>query len=448
MAFGMRWRGAPLVAFLTATLSVAVAATALGLPARAHAQEPEDYEYTEDSGDVATDAEAAPESGEASAWAQPRILVLGDRGTPAYVVRALRDVLVEAGDVIDASDFVTAAREMGLAPVSDEAFERFLPAVDCVLVVVVSAPGRARLARFSYRAGNTGLTLLEERHPMGAGGRMDAATARTVLAETRLAVAALTRPGEGSPAAGTGDESDDGAEGDDASGGRVRFTLGVGSGIGMRAFDGPAGASGAAVRLATDPFPAVGLTLGVAVEPDAGARLTVRGRVRYLSSAGLRTTDLRLDGTTRITASRAQSVSVDVGLGYRLGADAHAASIEAALGFSTRAFSSNALVALPDYGLGGPHVRLGATLPLGARFAFTLGADAQWLALVSSALQGLGAGAGGVTLGFEGGATLGLFDAFALEALYRESHALVSDGARGGATDVERWVTLAAVYRR
>lgn len=431
-----------------ALLLAVTAATTLGLPTRALAQEPEPYEYTEESGEMPADDGVAPETGEAGAWAQPRVLVLGDRGTPAYVVRALRDLLVEAGDVIDASDFVIAAREVGLAPVSDEAFERFLPAVNCVLVVVVSAPGRARLARFTYRAGNTGLTLLEERHPMGAGGRLDGSTVRTVLAETRLAIAALTHPGEGGAGPGAEGDANDEVSQTDEAGGRVRFTLGVGSGIGVRAFEGPAGASGAAVRLATDPFPAVGLTLGVAVEPDAGARLTVRGRVRYLTSAGLRTTDLRLDGTTRITASRAQSVSVDVGLGYRLGASAHAASIEAALGFSTRAFSSNALVALPDFGLGGPHVRLGATLPLGARFAFTLGADAQWLALVSSALQGLGAGAGGVTLGFEGGATLGLFDAFALEAMYREAHALVSTGPQGDATDVERWVLLSAVYRR
>ena len=400
--------------------------------------------------DGATDAasDAAPTDDDATTWAQPRLLVLGERGTPGYVVRALRQVLASAGEIVGADEYLNAAREAGLAPVSDEAFERLLPDQDVVLVIVIAAERRSRLARITYREGRSGLVLLDERHPIDAGGRLDEASARTVLAETRLAVAALTRPGEGPGFAAGNDDSAAPSVDDDATGTRVRFAVGVGAGIGTRSFDGPAGSPGGAVRLATDPFPAVQLALGVAVEPDAGGRLSVTGRIRYFTSAGLRTTDLRLDGTSRITASRTQSIAVDIGLGYRLGADADAVTLEAALGFASRAFSSNALVSLPDYGLGGPTLRIGASLPFAERFAFALGADLQWLASVADILQGLGTGGGGVAFGFEARFSAAILDELALEATYREAHALVSDGTRGGATDVERWVVLAAVYRR
>jgi hypothetical protein len=63
-------------------------------------------------------------------------------------------------------------------------------------------------------------------------------------------------------------------------------------------------------------------------------------------------------------------------------------------------------------------------------------------------LQGLGTGGGGVAFGFEARFSVALLDEMALEATYREAHALVSDGTQGGATDIERWVVLAAVYRR
>lgn len=401
-----------------------------------------------DATEAGDDGDGAVAEEDATAWAQPRLLVLGERGTPAYVVRALRQVLASAGEIVPADAYVSAAREAGLAPVSEEAFERLLEAQDVVLVVVISAARRSRLAEMSYREGRSGLVLLEERHPIDAGGRLDEVAARTVLAETRLAVAALTRPGEGRALA-----QESAAEGaplteDDLTGSRVRFALGVGGGISTRSFEGPAGALGAAVRLSTNPFPAVHLRFGVAVEPEAGGRLSVTGRIRYFTSAGLRTTDLRLDGTSRVTASRTQSVAIDVGVAYRLGVSRAAATLDAALGFASHGFSSNALVSLPDYSLGGPYVRLGASLPFAERFTLALGADVQWLAAVADVLQGLGAGAGGVAFGFEASFSATVLDELALEASYREAHAFVSDGARGGASDVERWIVLAAVYRR
>lgn len=396
----------------------------------------------EDSGTV-DDADATAEE-DAASWAQPRLLVLGERGTPAYVVRALRQLLASAGEIVPADAYVSAAREAGLAAVSVEAFERLLGAQDVVLVVVISAPRRTRLARVSYREGRSGLVLLDERHPIDAGGRLDETASRTVLAETRLAVAALTRPGEGRALAQESAGDAEPLAEDDLTGTRVRFALGVGAGIGTRSFDGPP----AVGRLATDPYPAVMLMLGIGVEPDAGAQLSITGRIRYFTSAGLRTTDVRLDGTSRVTASRTQSIAIDLGLGYRLGQSLEAATLEAALGFSSRAFSSNALVSLPDYGLGGPYARIGASLPFAKRFSIAVGADLQWLAAVADVLQGLGAGAGGLAFGFEARFSASLIDELALEATYREAHAMVSDGSAGGATDVERWVVLAAVYRR
>jgi hypothetical protein len=68
----------------------------------------------------------------------------------------------------------------------------------------------------------------------------------------------------------------------------------------------------------------------------------------------------------------------------------------------------------------------------------------------------LGVGEGLASLGVSGGVGLGasaslrvrLLDDLGLEAHYRESHSLLGTQAPGGATDVERFATVRAVYRR
>jgi hypothetical protein len=394
--------------------------------------------------------EGDPEDAPAEAmdeWQAPKVMVVAAPRTPRELLREVNDLLSEVGQLEGSDTFVREARARGYAPDGAEAFEVLLPEMDLALVLVISVireEGERRL-RVEYRDGRIGFALLEEAHPL-AGDRLRAESRERIVAESRLALAAITRPPgapapEGLPEA-AGEEREGPAP---EPGAAVHVFLGAGFGFGMRSFELPTRVG--IVRLDTDPFPAVSLRLGLDYEPTAQGRVNLRGDLSYVTSVGLEVTDIRTDGTTLKTPSRSQRVDVRLGATYRLADGPDGVSLGGALGFGLRAFDSEAAVTLPDYALSGFSVRLSLVLPLlEGRLAIEVHPELEWVAFVDDGLTQEGVGDSAVAIGAEGRLLFRIAGPFHAELFYRESHAFL-DSELGDSGDVERYATLGLLYR-
>ena len=398
------------------------------------------------------DAEVDPEA-LAEQWDVPRVMVVAARRTPRRLEYQVRELMMQVGDVVSADDYEREARARGLPAVEDAAFEALLPGRDIALVVTVEQRRvrRNRFLRVVYREGRYGMALLTEDHPV-SGDRVGDEIGQRIVAEARLALAAITRPravsaeGEGAsdPSLFLPEEPPSGDRPAPSPGTAVHIGVAAGVGFGMRSFDVPT--EPGIVRLSTDPFPAALLRLVVDVEPEAQARFAVGGELRYLSSVGLRSTDRRTDGTERNTSSRSQRLDAEVHARYRLADPTDAVSIGAGLGWGMRSFSSEAPVTLPDYALGGPRLRAIVVLPFADRMELELAPEVVWLVAIDDSLTDHGVSSTAFALGGEARIRVALFGAFLAEASYRESHALLSS-PRGDAGDTERYLTLHLLYR-
>ncbi len=384
-------------------------------------------------------------------WVAPKILVVAEARTPRAIVREVSDLLAAVGEVESGDELVREARSRGLPPMSDAAFEALLPGAGMGLVVTLETVDRerVRVLRIAYREGHFGLTLLEEEHPL-AGDRLRTEAHERIVAEARLALAATTRPtaaagSESSTTAGLGPDAPREHAADAEPGAAIHVALGAGAGIAMRRFELPVALG--IVRLSTNPFPAASIRLALDLEPHARGPLSLGAELAYLTSVGLTSTDMRVDGTSRETPSRSQRFDVWLSGAYRLGEPLDAPSLGAAVGFGLRSFESEAPVTLPDYALSGFSLQLRFALPLfDGRFLVAVAPELGWIAFVDGSLTEQGVSSSAVALGIEARARLGIAGPFYAELSFRESHAILSSTG-GESNDVERYLTLGVLYR-
>jgi hypothetical protein len=401
--------------------------------------------------------EEPPPATDPSGWALPRILVVPERRTPDALIRNLYSLLGTVGEVVPADDYIREARSRGFPPEADEAFEAVLPEMDVELVVVVGvragrrsrrAP-RPRRVHFMYREGQDGLALLEEEHDLPSDTLVQL-TADRVLAEARLALAVITRP----RAPGVVQEGDEvrpvearlerrGPRRE--PGAAVQVALSAGGGFGMRQFELPTELG--VVRLTTDPFPIADLALLFELEPTARGQLELFGALHYTTSLGLRTDDMRPDGTVRNTASRSQALEIAVGARYRVVESIDSVALGGLAGFGVRLFSSEAPVTIPDYGLSAVTIRGLVIFPfLEGRLELELAPELQFIFLVDDALTSRGVDPFAVALGGVARFAAQLTGPLYAGAIYRESHAFLTTDDEG-AGDVERYVSAYLEYR-
>jgi len=379
----------------------------------------------------------------ADAWEQPTILVVARPNTPEVVVRDLRALLEQTGAQLrDPAGYEREARSRGLPPESPEAMQAVLPDMhpdlDLVIVVGVNRPTRPTLVGLTYHD-RYGLQILEEEHSLRGGVMTDEARTRT-LAETRLALAVITRPPGGLQQVAGGI-----APGQRTPGLALHVAVEAGAGFGTREFSLPTPLG--VIRLATATFPAAALELAIDVEPTARGRLALGADLEYQTSLGLVTTDRRIDMTERETNSRSQRLAALLRVAYRLEDALSGISLAASLGWSVLSFTSEAPVTLPDYALQGPVLTLAVVVPIGAGLlTLMIGPEATWIVDVGKALGNLGVSSMGVAIGGWARIRVRLLQELFGEIAYRESHAFL-DTEGGGATDVERFATLRVVYR-
>ena len=386
----------------------------------------------------AQDDEAEAEEG----YEVPSVLVVARRSAPDALVEDVRALLAQAGQLVDAGDYEREARSRGLPAESAEALAAILPEtmpeLDLVVVVGANRPSRATLVSLAYHD-RFGLEILEEEHSVRGNVMTDESRER-VLAEVRLALAVTTRPRGGLSALGGGV-----APGEASASLAVHVGIEAGAGMGTRELSVPT-AEGI-LGLDTAIFPSAAVQLSIDVEPTARGQLTLGADVEYLSSFALVTTDQRIDGTLRETSSRSQRIAAGLRLAQRVEPSLETVSFAVTLGWSALSFTSEAPVSLPDFTLQGPAVALGVLVPVpGGALSFALLPEAQWIVDVGGALNALGVAQSGVAVGGSARVRLRLVDALFADLTYRESHAFLS-AAGGGGTDVERFVTLRAVYR-
>jgi hypothetical protein len=374
----------------------------------------------------------------------PSALVVAERGTPEPLVEDVRRFLAEACQLVDPEDYEREARSRGIAPQTPEAMAQILPGMhpglDLVIVVGANRRTRATLVSLHYYD-RFGFQILEEEHSIRGNIMTDESRAR-VLAEVRLGLAVITRPQGGLSELGGGV-----APGEATPTLAVHVGIQAGAGFGTRELS--IDPRGVVIGLGTAFFPAAAVQLSVDVEPVARGQLTIGADAEYLTSFGLVTSDRRVDGTIRETASRSQRIAAGFRVQYRLDPSLDAVSLGAALAWSALTFSSEAPVSLPDYTLQGPVLTLAVVIPVAERFlTFTLAPEAQWIVDVGGALASLGVGSSGAAVGGSARIRLRILEDLFADVTYRESHAFLSAENGSGGSDVERFGSLRLVYAR
>lgn len=427
------------------------AALLASAPAPLQAQNDDDGFAEEDTVSEQAYDDAQGEEVDTSDWQLPRaMIVVGPRVRDA-VASQVGDVLRDVAEVVDGRGFARRAQREGLRPTSDTAYERLL-AEENVALVVELQEGRIRFiptVRIIYREGNGGFVLLEEQHPL-SGIRLLGTERRRIADEVRLALAVTTRPpGSAGPSTTIADElraeaDDDRPRDEDEPGSVIEVEVAAGAGMGTRSFRLPTQAG--EVVLGTTPFPAARVDLGLHVRPNVDSRIRAGFALSYATSIGLRTTDRRIDGSTRDTGSRSQRLDAQANLDVRLGRDRDSVELLVGLGWTLRRFSNEAPVTLPDFGLSGPSLELGLRIRLlEGKLVFFAAPDLQVLVIASDSLRDAGLDGASIALGGGGGVSLGLSDTVHARLAYRESHALLGS-ERGDGRDVDRYLALQLVY--
>lgn len=378
---------------------------------------------------LAQDEEVATEEASADEWARPRILLVRGRRVSNANVRKVREVLEQVGDVVDGDDFVRRARSRGLPRTAGQTFERLMPEMGVALAVVLS-PGNGGTLQVTYREGTSGFLLLEEEHAI-AGPISDRMSER-IQAETRLAMAVVTRPDPETMRRASTEEITPGAV--------FGLKVGIGIGIGSRDTRLPSQDVGQ-LDLDSGIFAAAGLDLEVGVRARADSRTRWFGRIRYATSLGLRL-QLSALGADQDASSRSQHFDAGLGVDWSLKEGPDSAALVAGLGWAMRRLSTEGETLLPDYGLSGARVDLGVRVPFfGNRIELRLIGELQTLFVRTDSLQREGVSGVGIAYGGVGQVSVKITDTLAVSALFRESHARY-DRVR----DAERWVMLQLGY--
>jgi len=428
----------------------------------------------------------------------PKVMFVPHTTLPFPLRRAVPRALAARAEIVSNRTYLTRCNANDVRPGSYQAIRRFgvRSGADVIAVVGWRAWGRSRQIRVTWRDGNTGASLLSTRHNL-PGVRLDASArrglAREVLAAARVAggsggggdderVARSSRSGdsgeddsddaeeassssddegglpppvdweEGEEAAGSSEaleeedaEEEDAEEEDGELGARrtgFGFDATAGFGFGARASSVPMEAGPA--RLSTSPFPAGNLGLG------AGYRGTTVGfgaRARYFTSVGLRTKEMRNDGTTRTVDARSQTLQIGLAVNFALSDQLRPTMLELEVGYHFRLFNSELPLAMPEYTLSGIYARVDLSFPVGSgplRLAIT--PEIASVNGITEQLQEMGKVNAGVAVGGEAAIRFDLLEQLRLEVVYRESHAFITSERETDMTDVERYGMLRATY--
>ena len=220
------------------------------------------------------------------------------------------------------------------------------------------------------------------------------------------------------------------------------FEVTAGFGFGARAAAVPMEAGPA--RLSTSPYPAA--ALGLAAGYDAGS-VEAHARVRYITSVGLRTKDIRSDGTTRTVDARTQSLHLGVGVEIELNDSTHPTLLDLEVGYQFRLFHAEVPISMPEYTLSGIYVRADLSFAIGSGpLRLAIAPEVASVNGITEQLQEAGRVDGGVAVGGEAAVRVQLLDDLELEVVYRESHAFIASERDTDMTDVERFGLLRATY--
>jgi hypothetical protein len=385
------------------------------------------------------------ERGPTRAGVEPRgearraIVVIAGAATPGELHDAIRDLASATGVLLSDQEYERAARARGLHPMSDAALRELLPEGGADLAVIVAATGSGRSAQIvlTYRSGRTGETLLREVH--GApGGHLPEAGRVAIRDELRL----LLRMTAGHVEA---EEATTGAPEVERHS-TVRLRIEGGLGLGFRSFKLPSAAG--FDRLSLGPFASFMGDLGVEVIPDPATTFGWGIDVRYFTSLGLRVTDVRADGTERNAFARVQRFEALASGELAFGVERNGPRIGLAIGYAVKDFYSPSVLSVPDYGLGGPLVRLlGAVPAFDGALIVSLSPEIHYLSSVGAALDHVHVEAGSLAVGGAASARVHVSQAFAIEAQAQLAFASLASGQPARATDDELFISVAGYYR-
>lgn len=427
---------------------------------------------------------------------EPKVLFVPHTTMPFQLRTAIVRAYGSRADIVSNDAYLALCRRADLSPWSLQCIRRYGVRAGADVIVVGSwlSWGRSRVIRMTYRDGDDGRVLLQTRHTL-PGVRLDRA-ARVALAreivmtgglagedggaparnasndepeeggEERAAASEEESSDEGGlpppvnwdedeePAAGEAEALEEGDDAEDAAGdsdgeaspiGRragFAFEAQAGFGFGARASAVPMEAGPA--RLSTSPFPAAALGLGAAWW---GESVHVAARARYFTSVGLRTKDIRSDGSTRTVDARSHSLALGLAVGFALGDRAGATVLELGIGYHFRLFDAEVPLSMPEYTLSGVYARADLSFPVGSGpLRLAIAPEVGSVNGITEQLQETGKVTTGVMVGAEAAVRFQLLEELQLEVVYRESHAFMPSERDSDMTDVERFGVLRATY--
>jgi len=365
----------------------------------------------------------------------------------------LEAALSELGLMPDPGYFMEARRQ-GLDPTSDQALSLLTPPAGAQLAVVPRAED-SRSVVVEFRDGRSGASLGTTTLPLVRGAlRRAGRNALRAEVNARLSGPFATAPAPrdvGAAPAPRGESAfvpegeigaaapDDQAvaEGESETGLRLRAF--VGAGLGTRDLEWPVPGETHAVE--TGGFLAVEIGTAFALELDA--ELALGAELVYQTSLDNQLEETHIAGASDTIQVRTHRFAAVLEL--IIGAD-DGVRVAPGLGYGVRALHPEVHhLRTPSYSLTGPLARVALRIALGESVALRLVPEAQWLT-VGDALEALGVASSGISIGGDAALELILGRGLALELSYREAHAILSSSLGDGASDVERFTTLRAVW--
>lgn len=184
---------------------------------------------------------------------------------------------------------------------------------------------------------------------------------------------------------------------------------------------------------------------------EVGARFTVAwtdtfslgAELAYQTSVGLTLTEHHVAGTAEDIDVRAHRFEGLLSPVLRFG-ERNDWYLAPALGIGFRNLRPTPQRLTPGYSLLGPLARVTLRVPLSSRLALRLSPEAQWWWL-DGQLGEINEYSTGIGFGGEAALEVRLFHRIAVEATFRQAHALLHSPSGADATDVERFATARIV---
>jgi hypothetical protein len=369
----------------------------------------------------------------ALAQAPGRILLGGDPNVPPAAQQRLGEILGRLATVVPSS-----------APPQ--------PGDVAVIAELTAGSSGAPLLHITYYDGVSAAPLLTDEMPLD-GGTIGPAydsylatrvqNAFAMVAQhgsggappPPMAAPEMSAPEAGAPAASEAPPSEEGRP--------VAVSLGVGIGAGMHQAAFPTDVGNHTLPLAT--FPALDLMLQVDGVSHAG-NVTPGLRVSYRTSIGYTLRETPPAGVEVSSPARTHEFEIDAVANLNFGDSRTALSLPIAVGWALDNSRTDVELTWPRYTLGGPRARVSLRIPISdGDVVLTLGPDVGGIVQVSGSLQRAGISATGMAFGGEAQLAVKVSERFALRALFREAHTVLSS-ARVAAkfSDVQRFMTVGA----